>query len=710
MLSFFRRSLRKYRPSARLQTARLQLEALDDRLVPSVTPVFVQSNLVSDIPGMAANTDSKLINPWGISLASGGPFWVSDEGTGYSTLYNGQGQPQSLQVVVPTAPGSAAPLGTPTGTVFNTLGSGFDVSETVGGTTKTGSSIFLFDTLDGTISGWSPSVDSNNAIVAVNSPGSVFTGLAIGTDAEGQTLLYAVDHHSGVIKVYNDEFQGITNLAGSFTDPKLPTGAVPFNIQNIGGKLYVEYTVTGDGKVEGAVDVFTTDGKPVNTSHPLIVGGQLDSPWGVTMAPATFGQFGSDLLVGNFGNGMINAFNPATGAFIGTLTLSTGQPFEEDHLWALTFGSSSASSPNTLYFTAGINDEKDGLLGSLQAVATANPTASIVKNIAKATEQTVSTSPANGDGNPYGAVFVPQGFQGTGGVLQPGDLLVSNFNDSGGVQGTGTTIVTITPEGQQSVFFQGQTGLGLTTALSVLKSGYVIVGNVPTNASGVAQQGSLLILNSKGQVVTALSDSALLNGPWDMAVNDQGANPQLFISNVLSGTVTRINLLIPKSGNPVIESETMIASGYAINTNQSALVVGPTGLAFYAPTDTLFVASTDDNAIYAIPNAAIVQGSGGLGRLVTKSSTFLHGPIGLVIAPDGNLIVSNGDAINANPNQLNEIIEITQTGQLVAQFQLDNGAAGAAFGIAVSDVNGVMRFAAVDDNTNSVDIWTLNAI
>jgi sugar lactone lactonase YvrE len=218
-------------------------------------------------------------------------------------------------------------------------------------------------------------------------------------------------------------------------------------------------------------------------------------------------------------------------------------------------------------------------------------------------------------------------------LLQTGDLLVSNFNSGSGVQGTGTTIVSITPEGQQTVFFQGPTGLGLSTVLAVLKSGYVIVGNVPTNISGVAQQGSLLILNSSGQIVTDLSDSALLNGPWDMTVNDQGASSQLFIANVLSGTVTRINLSIPKCGNPVIESETQIASGYAFTTNPSALVVGPTGLAFNAATDMLYVAATDNNVIYAVPNAAVAGVDHGTGKVIYNNASVLHGPLGLVLAP-----------------------------------------------------------------------------
>jgi DNA-binding beta-propeller fold protein YncE len=331
----------------------------------------------------------------------------------------------------------------------------------------------------------------------------------------------------------------------------------------------------------------------------------------------------------------------------------------------------------------------------------------VLANLASAPQQTVSTVPAtNGDLNPYGVAFVPQGFQGHG-VLKPGDLLVSNFNNSSNVQGTGTTIVRITPDGQRSVFFQGDTGLGLTTALGVLKSGFVVVGNVPTDANGVAQQGSLLILDANGKVVTTLSDSALLNGPWDLAVNDQGNHAQLFVANVLSGTVTRIDLVIPTGGTPIVESETQIASGFAHRTDPAALVVGPTGLAFDPRTDTLYVASTADNAIYAIHNAAVIRHDHGTGRLIFADPAHLHGPLGLVLAPNGDLIVANGDAVNPDTNHANELVEITGTGRFVGEFQLDSGTGGAAFGLAVTSNNGVLRFAAVDDNTNTVHIWTL---
>jgi uncharacterized protein (TIGR03118 family) len=695
----------------------LRVESLDERCLPSAqtTPVFVQTNLVSDVSGMANTTDPLLINPWGVSFSGNSPFWVSNNNSGTSTLYDGQGNPQPpgttpptspLQVTIPVATGGTPP-GSPTGTVFNTDPNGaFNVSETVGGVMKTGSSIFLFATEDGTISGWSPGVDQTHAIVGVTVPGADFTGLAIGTDAAGQTLIYAADIANHKIDVFNDSFQQVTTLAGKFTDRGLPAGADPFNIQNIGGKLYVEYT-TSSSTMHGAVDVFTTDGKPVNPGHPLITGGVLDSPWGVAMAPHNFKQFSNDLLVGNFGDGHINAFNPTTGAFVGTLTLTNGKPFQEDDLWTLTFGNGTVSSANTLYFTAGINNEKDGLFGSLQATSGSLKGGSVLASLPATAEQIISTVPGNGDVNPYGLAFVPLGFQSGTGPLHQGDLLVSNFNNSTNTQGTGTTIVRITPTGQQSVFFQGSAGLGLTTALGVLKNGFVVVGNVPTDASGAAQQGSLLILDAAGNVVTTLTDPNLLNGPWDLAVNDQGNTAQLFVANVLSGTVTRINLSVPVGGTPKVLSKTQIASGYLTRTDPAALVVGPTGLAYNSSTDTLYVAATGNNAIYAVHSASVAHRSHGLGQLIYNHASRLHGPLGLVLAPNGNLILANGDAVNPNANQPNEMVEITPQGQFAGQFQVDPGAPGGAFGVTATSRHGVIRFVAVDDVTNTVDIWTM---
>jgi uncharacterized protein (TIGR03118 family) len=711
MSTWFRNVRLAFRPRPNVQryAGRPALEQLEDRQLLSVAGGFLQTNLVSDIPGLAAVTDPNLLNPWGLSASSTSPFWVSDNKGGVSTLYNGQGAISPLVVTVPT--NISGVVGSPTGTVFNTLGSGFDVSETVNGTTQTGSSAFLFVTKDGLIAGWSPAVDHTNAIVAVNNPGAGYTGLAIGTDSAGQTLLYAANFVQGTIDVFDPNFQPVgSSLAGSFQDDQLPAGYAPFNIQNLNGQLYVEYAQLDPTTKEGApgagngfVDVYSPDGV---LEQRLIQQGVLNAPWGVALAPSNFGALSNALLVGNFGDGTVNAFDPNTGQLLGQLTLGNGQPFQEDGLWALSFGNGANSgATNTLYFTAGIAGEQHGLFGSLQALPNLSSSDPLLPNLPNAAFQTFSTVPANGDENPYGVAFVPQNIP-SGGVLQPGDLLVSNFNNNSNVQGTGSTIVRITANGQQSVFFQGGPGLGLTTALGVLQSGFVIVGNVPTASDGTVQQGSLLILDSNGKVVTQLTDSALLNGPWDLAFNDQGDQAQVFVANVLTGTVTRINLSIPAGSTPIVESETLIASGYGWYLDPNALVVGPTGLAYDASSGTLYVASTADNGIFAIANAGTAESDQGMGQLVVQDNTHLHGPLGLVLAPNGDLIVSNGDAVNADPNQPNELDEFTTTGQFVGQFQVDSGNGGAAFGIALSSDSGEIRFAAVDDDANALDVWT----
>jgi uncharacterized protein (TIGR03118 family) len=714
MMAWFKRSGQRSRPTSAFRPT---VEPLEDRRL--LAGGFLQTNLVSDVQGMAAVTDPQLVNPWGLTAGSSGPFWVSDNQTGVSTLYTGQGTKLGF-FNIPSAAGSPFTHPTPTGTVFNTDTNKGDFEVTATG--KSGPvkarSIFLFDTLDGTISGWNGT--GKNAILAVTTPGAVYTGLAIDTSTTaGNSLLYAADWGKGTVDVFNGSFTQIDQ--GAFQDKAIPNGFRPFNVQDINGDIYVTYAQfdpssgadTGTG---GFVAKFTRDGVLEMTIKGA---GHFNSPWGVALAPAGFGDFGGDLLVGNFGDGQINAFD-SHGHFVGTMKDGTGKPIAIENLWALRFGNGGAAgSTNTLFFTAGVTDAPatifgatDGLLGSLQAIPKLAHNAPVLPNLANAPEQIVSTVPAtNGDLNPYGVAFVPQDIK-PGGVLQPGDILVSNFNDSSNAQGTGSTIVRIGPNGQQSVFFNGATELpttplGLTTALGVLKSGFVIVGNVPTDANGNPQQGSLLILDSNGHVVTTLTDSALLNGPWDLALNDHGDEAQVFVSNVLSGTVTRIDLSIPKGGTPMVESETQIASGYATRTDPNALVVGPTGLAFDAKRDVLYVASTGDNAIFAIRNAAETHRDHGMGRLVFKDDAHLHGPLGLVLAPNGDLIAANGDAQNPNPNNINELVEFTPEGHFVKQFQVDPGpGSGAAFGIALSTANGEVRFAAVDDNTNTLHIWT----
>jgi DNA-binding beta-propeller fold protein YncE len=328
---------------------------------------------------------------------------------------------------------------------------------------------------------------------------------------------------------------------------------------------------------------------------------------------------------------------------------------------------------------------------------------SILAQLPTSPERIVSTVPPNGDGNPYGVAFVPPGFR-EGGPLAPGDILVSNFNSSSGVQGTGTTIVNVAPGGKVSVFFQGQTGLGLTTALGVLRAGFVLVGNVPA-PSGTAEQGSLLVIDRFGHLVTTLANATSLDGSWDLTVNDLGDFAQIFVSNVLNGTVTRFNVFLG-GGNFHLLGAAQIAHGYAFAPNSAAVVVGPTGLAFNPFDGVLYVASTDDNAIFAIPFAAFTNQDANKGVLVYQDNTHLHGPLGLALAPNGNLITANGDAVFAGGTQ-NELVEFTPQGKFVAQFQVDPGPAGAAFGLAITGFGDNIRFAAVNDNQNQLDIWNV---
>jgi uncharacterized protein (TIGR03118 family) len=367
-----------------------RLEAIEDRCLMSTA--VVQTNLVSDDTQFtpAQVQDPNLVNPWGLAASSTGEWWVANEGTGTSTLYNTSTSPvtpDSLVVSVPPA-SSGSSNGTPTGTVYNTSGQGFDVSENG----KTGSSVFLFDTVDGTISGWSPSVDSTNAIIGATNPGAIYTGLAMATDQHGDTLLYAADFGKGTIDVYNQNFQSVTNLRGNFTDPQLPAGYSPFNIQAINNQLYVEYAPAADvlagtsAPGEGAVDVYTADGQLLE--HLIRPGDtHINQPWAVALAPSNFGSFSNDLLVGNFGDGTINAYGARSGRFAGELTNADGQPIAITHLWGMAFGNGGAAGPtNTLYFTAGLtshlapgNAPFHGLFGSLQVAPASGGDATTVK-------------------------------------------------------------------------------------------------------------------------------------------------------------------------------------------------------------------------------------------------------------------------------------------------------------------------------------------
>lgn len=319
--------------------------------------------------------------------------------------------------------------------------------------------------------------------------------------------------------------------------------------------------------------------------------------------------------------------------------------------------------------------------------------------------QVLSTIPSNGDLNPYGVAFVPAGFP-SGGLLEAGDILVSNYNDNQNLQGTGSTIVDFR-SGQQTLFFRASQKVGLTTGLAVLKAGYVLVATMPTTdgTSATVQPGSLIAINPAGQIVWTLANKWEINGPWDFTVNDQGATVTVFVSNVLNGTIERL-VLGTKGGISVIGA-VEISSSYGHRGDAAALEVGPTGLAYDATRDTLYVAASFENAIYAIPDASAVGQNGGKGFKIYSDNLHLHGALAMTLAPNGNLICSNSDVINTVAGQPSELVEFTRGGTFVAEHSVDPNLGG-AFGLGFGVVNGHVTFAAVDDNTSSLEVWTLN--
>jgi uncharacterized protein (TIGR03118 family) len=304
------------------------------------------TNLVSNQAGQAEHTDPVLINAWGLVYAPGSPFWVSDNGSGFSTLYNGNGVKQALQVVVPSAGGSGP--GSPTGVVFN----GSQEFQVQGSP-----AIFLFATLDGTVSGWSPAANPTMAIIGATSPGAVYTGLAITSKTSGNVLL-AADTANNKVDIYDGTFK----LVSSFTDTTLPPGFTPFGIQDFGGLVYVTFANSSGGP-GGFVDVFSEDGTFLKQ---VAQGGPLNQPWGLAIAPRNFGPLSNTLLVSNNTNsGTINAFNSITGQSVGPIKDAGGNAIHIDQLWGIDFGGGSAKngSVNQLFFTAGPNNNLSGTFG-----------------------------------------------------------------------------------------------------------------------------------------------------------------------------------------------------------------------------------------------------------------------------------------------------------------------------------------------------------
>lgn len=328
-----------------------------------------QVNLVTDsnasLVGLgfapAAHEDPNLINPWGVSFGPAGPFWVSNQGTATSTLYNGAGVPQPLVVSIPQ--NASGPAG-PTGQVFN-ASSSFALP-------SGGKGLFFFANLDGSIAGWNPA-QGTSAVKVASRDLAVYTGLAIGKSG-GNDYLYAANNATGTIDVFDTNFAKAAFAEGSFVDPGAnPQGLVPFNVRNIGGHLFVTYATPGPDADEAAlgtgfVSEFNLDGTFIRR---LAEGGELLSPWGLEIAPSTFGDLAGALLVGNFSEdeGLINAFSLTDGSFLGSLLDSQGNELEIPYLWSITTGNGGlAGNSGKLYFAAGVGDEEHGLFGELSAV------------------------------------------------------------------------------------------------------------------------------------------------------------------------------------------------------------------------------------------------------------------------------------------------------------------------------------------------------
>jgi uncharacterized protein (TIGR03118 family) len=334
---------------------------------PAPADVFQQTNLVSDIPGVAAHTDHNLINPWGVSLGADGLFRISDNGTGLSTVYDVDGRRRPGTVEIPLPAGATGEVhASPTGNVRNTT-SDFVITENG----RSAPASVIFATENGTLTAWNPMVDKHRAIIAADNSASdaVYKALTLGSNAQGN-FIYATNFHNASVDVFDSHFHQV-QLAGSFTDPNLPAGFAPFGIKNVNGTIFVTYAKQKApdndddqaGPGNGFIDEFNTNGSLIERFASQ---GTLNSPHGMAVAPADFGAFSNALLVGNFGDGRINAFDLKTGQLLGQLSDAAGHAMTNVGIWGMTFGNGAGGTrTNTLYFAAGINEENDGLLGAI---------------------------------------------------------------------------------------------------------------------------------------------------------------------------------------------------------------------------------------------------------------------------------------------------------------------------------------------------------
>ena len=457
--------------------------------------VYVQQNLVSDVPGMAAFTDPNMVNPWGISQTATSPFWVSNHDKGNTTVYAGSGSPSTLVVTLPAANGTSQ--GVPTGQIPGN-GTNFLLPAPNG---KAAS--FIFATEDGTIEAWNGSAGTKAVIVANNSSsGAVYTGIAT-SPSGGTPLVYAANFSSGNIDVFDTNFSP-TTVSGGFKDATLPSGFNPYNVWTLSGKVYVTYAKLSPDKVNsvagagnGFVNVFDANG---NMLQRVVSNGPLNSPWGIAIAPANWGAFGGALLVGNFGDGKINAFNLSTGASLGTLQDSKGNPIVNNGLWGILFGNGRSADANTLYIVANINPN--------------NASHGLFAAIAPPTQITSISNAASMSGNTIapGEIVVLQGF-----TIGPVPLA------SATIPTTGKLGTSISAGGGTSVTFNG------TAAPILYASASATSVIVPYEVAGSSTAN--VVVNHNGTLTPAFSANVAPTAPGLFTLNESGTGEVVAINS-----------------------------------------------------------------------------------------------------------------------------------------------------------------------------------
>lgn len=539
----------------------------------------------------------------------------------------------------------------------------------------------------------------------------VLVAAVFGLTAHAAVIVFDFDTDSfGTTTQFTDSVNG---LSATFSSPDDPGGFVvqPTMFQALAGN------VLGDPGPAGQNDIPLT----IDFSSPL-------SAITLVFATADFGQPSPFTLTAYSGNAQVGTTSAAgivpagfifpegeiafAGPAFDRVVLSTPAPdFAIDQVAAVTTPEPAAEWIVGLGLVAlGASRRKKNrarfmtLAGLLTGSLLALSRHAAAQNVLPFPAPSASTVPPSGDVNPYGVSFVPSTVP-TDGLLQHGGILVSNFNNNQNLQGTGTSIVQVSAQGQTTLFYASAATKGMTAALGILSNGIVIAGYLPTldGTSNTASAGGLVFLDRHG--ITLVNFKGSILGPWGMAVNDRGnGSAQLFVSDVLTGNVSRVDLSYAANGESVSVVDTVVLGSFGHRSDPAALELGPSGLALDTIHNILYVASETDNTIYSLPsNAAASQGSG---TIVYQDSTHLHGPLDMVLAPNGHLLVANSDGSNADPNQPSEIVEFTPAGQFIAQYSVDPNNGG-AFGLGIQSIGwGTIKVAAVDDNMNIIRVWT----